>query len=76
MDPTYPRIRRRTPWLCVVVAGLQESRVLTISNRADAERALASATWLSRPRVGSVDVAIEGIDQAGARALGAGIRRL
>ncbi len=41
--------------------GLHESRVLTISNRADVERAVASATWLTRPRVGAVHVAIESV---------------
>jgi len=54
------------------MGSLHESRVLTISNRADVEPAVASATWLSRPRVGAVHVAIEGVDRARAAAHGAG----
>jgi hypothetical protein len=58
------------------VGDLQENRVLTIADRTDAERAATTATWLSRPRVAAVEIAIHGVDAPRAAALGARIRRL
>ncbi len=56
--------------------GTRDGRVLTISSRSDAERAAASATWLSRPRYESVRVDLEPLDQRTAASLSAQIRKL
>ena len=56
--------------------GVGDGRVLTISNRRDAEQAVAFATWLSRPRLDAVHVTVDQIDQATAASLSARIREL
>lgn len=55
---------------------IRDGSVLTISSRTDLERAVSSATWLSRPRVAAVHVALDGVDQARSAALGTRIGKL
>ena len=58
------------------VERIRDGSVLTISSRIDLERAVSSATWLSRPRVAAVHVSVDGVDQASSAALGTRIGKL
>ena len=58
------------------VEGVRDGTVLTIANRSDAERAAASATWLSRPRFEAVRIDVEHVDGFTAASLSAQIRKL
>ena len=58
------------------VERIRDGSALTISSRIDLERAVSSATWLSRPRVAAVHVSLHGVDQASSAALGTRIGKL